>query len=112
MRTPLLEQPDVYAEGGGGLGDVLKGVASVVTLGASDALLGGLEVDMPEAPKQPDSIQTGNQVAEKSGGSFDEEADSKSKARQTARKGTSKYRIPLANATAGAATGGGTGLKI
>jgi hypothetical protein len=112
MRTPLLEQPDCYREGGGGLGSVFKGALSAITLGGSDLLLGGLEAKMPDAPTQPESIQTGQQVAQKAGGSFDEEADAKSKARQTARKGTSKFRIPLANTKAGASVGGGTGLKI
>lgn len=103
MRTPLLEQPDCYREGGGGIGGLFKGITQLIT--------GAPSIDMPQI-KQPDKIHTGTQVAEKAGGSFDEEAESKSKARQTARKGTSKFRIPLANIKAGASVGGGTGLKI
>ncbi len=111
MRTPLLEQPDCYREGGGGLGSLTK-VLDIFTLGTATPLLGGLEAKMPEAPKGPEKVQTGQQVAQKAAGAFDEEAESKVKARQTARKGTAKFRIPLANTKAGAAVGGGTGLKI
>lgn len=112
MKFPLLERPEVYREGGGGLGDVLKGGLSVLTLGASDMLLGGLKADMPQAPTGPDSIQTGQTVASKGAGTLDEEEDAKKNARKTARKGTSKFRIPLANVTTGVKSGGGSGLKI
>jgi len=91
---------------------IAKGALSAVTLGASDALLGGLEADMPSTPSGPDTVQTGALVKEGSGKGLDEEKDAKANARKTARKGTSKFRIPLANTTTGTKTGGGTGLKI
>lgn len=95
-----------------GLNKILKGGASVLTLGMSDLLLGGLDApDMPDAPKQSEQ-QTGNVVASKGAESFDEEAGAKGNARKTARKGTSQFRIPLANVNAGAKTTGSSGLKI
>lgn len=110
--NPFIERPDAYYEGGGELGGILKGALDVVTLGMGSKLLGDLEADMPDMPSQPDSIQTGQQVAQKAGGTFDENAESKANARKTARKGTSQFRIPLANTTTGVKAGGGTGLKI
>lgn len=93
-----------------GIGKLAKGMLSAVTLGTSDMLLGGLEADMPTAPEQK-AMDTGNVVASKGAGSFDEEAGAKSNARKTARKGTSQFRIPLVS-KAGAKTGGSSGLKI
>lgn len=95
-----------------GIGKLLKGTLSAITLGTSDMLLGGLEQDMPTAPEQKD-IQTGSVASTKGAGSFDEEKDAKGSARKTARKGTSQFRIPLANVKSGAkVSGGSSGLKI
>lgn len=93
----------------GGLDSVFPGLGSL-----TGQLLGGLEIDLPTAPTGPDKIETGQQVAQKAVGSFDEEVDAKANARRTARKGTSQFRIPLA-ATAsktGAKTTASSGLKI
>lgn len=111
MRFPLIERPEVYREGGGGLGKILKGSLSAITLGASDALLGGLEQQMPDMPSGPDTVQTGQLVGSKDAKTFEEDK-AKKNARKTARKGTGKFRIPLANVTTGAKTQGGSGLKI
>ena len=68
--------------------------------------------DAPEAPQQM-VTNTGQAVAEKAAGTLDEEADAKTSARQTARKGTSQFRIPLEAAATGAKVSSkGSGLKI
>lgn len=93
---------------------VVKSFASMATLGITDGLL-GLAVDaptMPKAPQGPDSMQTGQLVKEGSGATLDEEAEAKKNARRTARKGTSKFRIPLASTATGTTASGGSGLKI
>lgn len=114
-----------YNEGGGGLGKAFNSITNIATLGLNSTITDALGFNLadplgifaeppegPKAPKGPDSIQTGQQVAQKSGGSFDENKDAKGNARKTARKGTSQFRIPLANTTTGAKAGGGSGLKI
>lgn len=78
--------------------------------GLIDAIFGG-----DDAPQTPERIvqQTGQVVGEKAAGTLDEEADVKTSARKTARKGTSQFRIPLEATTTGAkVTSKGTGLKI
>lgn len=78
--------------------------------GLIDAIFGS--DDTPQAPERV--VQnTGQAVAEKSAGTLDEQADVKTNARQTARKGTTQFRIPLEGATTGAkVTSKGSGLKI
>ncbi len=78
--------------------------------GLIDAIFGGS--DAPAAPTR--QIQnTGQVVGEKAAGTLDEEADAKTSARKTARKGTTHFRIPLeASSTGAKVTGKGAGLKI
>jgi len=141
MRTPLMEQPDCYREGGGGggLGKFLNKIENITTFGLSNKLQNelGFNVNDPldlfggtaarefdkaeeeaaaEAARlkaaQPTSISTGNVVASGGPKSFDENDERSSSSRSTARRGTTKFRIPIANAKAGARSSGGTGLKI
>ncbi len=78
--------------------------------GLVDAIF-GKDDDIVQPPKR--EVITGQTVEEKAVGGFEEEEDTKSTARATARKGTTQFRIPLAGATAGAKlTGKGAGLKI
>ena len=78
--------------------------------GLIDAIFG--TDDAPEAP-QRQVTATGQAVAEKAAGTLDEEVDTKMTARKTARKGTTKFRIPLEGASTGAKVSSkGAGLKI
>jgi len=88
MMFILLERPDVYEMGG---------------------LFGG--GSKPKLPPRP-IMQTGLEVETKSVEDFDEEADAKKQARRTARKGTSQFRIPLADVIVGAKATESVGLKI
>lgn len=112
------ECPDVYREGGGGLlGGIVGDVLNTATLGLS-SVLGLSKIDapsMPTAPKGPKSMSTGLTVAEKGGKTLgDEEEDTLAKARKTARKGTTAYRIPLETTASGlgGTTSNSTGLGI
>lgn len=78
--------------------------------GVIDAIFGSDEVVAPPPEQQ---IITGDTVKEKAGVALEEGKEVKKTARGTARAGTTKYRIPLANKTAGAKlSGGGAGLTI
>lgn len=103
--------PEVY-RGGGGLGGLLESTLSVITLGASDAIFGVDAPTLPDAPKGPENMTTGQTVKEGGVSTLDEEKDAKKNARKTARKGTAKFRIPLASTATGVKASGGSGLKI
>lgn len=78
--------------------------------GLIDAIFG-----TDDAPQAPERVvqDTGAAVGEKAAGTLDEEAGAKTNARQTARKGTTQFRIPLEGASTGAKVSSkGSGLKI
>jgi len=90
---------------------------AIAAIVAATATVGGTAYQMtqkPKSPKQPTKRATGEVVADKGADSFKEEVDTGNK-RQTARKGTSNFQIPL-SATATPKTGAGvtasSGLKI
>ena len=91
------------------MSDVFKDVLNVVTLGIAGSIL-----DKPSMPDAPDLVeqQTGQVVESKAGKGLEDEEESKTTARRTARKGTAQFRIPLAASTTGVKTAGTTGISI